>query len=253
MENKVIAVSGGFDPVHIGHLRMFKAAKELVGEKGKLIVILNGDTWLKRKKGYCFMPAEQRKELIEAIEYVDEVRICDHDTRDDIAWALEEIKPDFFANGGDRKVGSTPEVGVCTDIGIEMVFGVGGEKAESSSALAQRAWEQKHIFHRPWGSYTLYENQPLWALKTLAFLPGEETSLQSHEERDEYWMLVEGEAKATGAGEEVKLTPGFVVHVPKGMKHRLVAGEMGATIVEIIYGTYREEDITRYEDKHGRV
>lgn len=134
---KTIAVSGGFDPIHIGHVRLLKEAKKL-GDK--LIIILNNDNWLKKKKGYAFMPQEDRMEILNSIKYVDEVVLSFHekDTKDiSICRELEQIRPDIFANGGDRKADNIPEYTTCEKLGIEMVFNVGGEKLRSSSDLVK--------------------------------------------------------------------------------------------------------------------
>lgn len=134
---KVVAISGGFDPVHIGHVRMMRDAKAL-GDY--LIVILNNDNWLKLKKGFAFMPEEERKEIIEAIKWVDEVFVTVHeaDTEDmSVCRELLAINPNIFANGGDRKSDNIPEYVLCEQMGIEMVFGIGGEKIQSSSDLVK--------------------------------------------------------------------------------------------------------------------
>jgi len=128
---KIVAVSGGFDPLHIGHIRYFKEAKKL-GDK--LIVILNTDEFLKKKKGFNFMSYEERKETIRAIKHIDEVYRC-RDTDQSVCKTLRMIKPDIFAKGGDRTLGNIPEREVCEELGIEMVFGVGGGKVQSSSWL----------------------------------------------------------------------------------------------------------------------
>ena len=139
MEPKLIAVSGGFDPLHIGHVRMFEAAKELGDE---LVVIINNDNWITLKKGKAFMPEQERKELIEALRVVDRVVLTKHekDTKDlSVCNALREVRPDIFANGGDRKVDNIPEVAVCKEIGCKMVFNVGiGGKIQSSSWLVNK-------------------------------------------------------------------------------------------------------------------
>jgi len=134
-DDKVVAVSGGFDPVHPGHIRMFKEARKL---GTKLVVILNNDNWLLRKKGYVFMNQELRKEVLEALGCVDEVVITGHS--DDpvdmsVCDALAEIRPDVFANGGDRFSENVPEVETCKLFEIDMVFNVGGSKMASSSEL----------------------------------------------------------------------------------------------------------------------
>src|SRR5437016_2209140 len=113
----IVAVSGGYDPLHVGHIRQFKVAKAL-GDK--LIVILNNDNWLKLKKGHVFMPERERKEVIESIKYVDQVILTKHKpaTKDiSIRNELRRIRPNIFAKGGDRTYGNIPEVEVCKEIG----------------------------------------------------------------------------------------------------------------------------------------
>lgn len=136
----VVAVSGGFDPIHPGHIRLFKEAKAL-GDK--LIVILNNDNWLLKKKRFNFMSQKERKEVIEAIKYVDEVVISKHkyDPEDmSVSEELRRIRPHIFANGGDRTKKNVPEDAVCKRIGCEMVFNVGlGGKIQSSSSLVDKA------------------------------------------------------------------------------------------------------------------
>lgn len=134
----VVAVSGGFDPVHIGHVRMFEAARKL-GDK--LLVILNNDNWLALKKGAVFMSEKERKEIIESIRSVDEVVLTKHapGTSDiSVCSELRELRPHIFANGGDRKPTGdpVPEAVLCKELGIKMVYNVGrGGKIQSSSWL----------------------------------------------------------------------------------------------------------------------
>ena len=132
----VVAVSGGFDPIHVGHVRMFQEAKAL-GDK--LVVILNNDHWLKQKKGFVFMPQKERAELIRNIKWVDAVMLTGHKAHPSdmsVAKDLAKLKPTVFANGGDRKSGNTPEGPVCEKYKIKMVFNSGhGGKVQSSSWL----------------------------------------------------------------------------------------------------------------------
>ena len=134
---KVVAVSGGFDPMHIGHVRMIQNSAEI----GDVLVIVNSDDWLERKKGYVFMPFEERAEILSAIKGVTAVVAVD-DTDNTVCEALKKYKPDCFANGGDRKQKNTPEMTVCEELGIEMLWSMGGGKIQSSSWLVSDA--KKH-------------------------------------------------------------------------------------------------------------
>lgn len=139
----VVAVSGGFDPLHIGHVRLFRDAKAL-GDS--LVVILNNDNWLKNKKAHIFMPDWERKEIIEGIRFVDRVVLTRHtkNPKDmSVCRELRVIRPDIFANGGDRHTGNVPEVAVCEEIGAKMIDNIGdGGKVQSSSWLLEKYVKQ---------------------------------------------------------------------------------------------------------------
>lgn len=137
-KNKVIAVSGGFDPVHVGHVRMIQEAAML----GDVLVIANSDEWLVRKKGYAFMTFEERAEILAAFKGVKKV-IKAKDEDDTVCQSLYDYHIDMFANGGDRKSDNVPEVAVCTKLGIDMIWNVGGEKIQSSSELIDRIAEEE--------------------------------------------------------------------------------------------------------------
>ena len=138
MSEKIIAVSGGFDPIHVGPRRMMQHA----AQHGKLVVIANSDEWLLRKKGYVFMPWEERAELIGAYDFVDKVVMAKDDDRT-VVDSLDELRPDIFANGGDRENHNTPEARFCRENGIEMIWGVGGGKVQSSSTMVASVTEKK--------------------------------------------------------------------------------------------------------------
>ena len=132
--NKTIMVSGGFDPVHAGHIRMIREAAQY----GDVIVVANSDNWLYRKKGFIFMEFERRVEILNAIKgviLVDSV----NDTDGTVCEAIRRLKPTYFANGGDRRATNTPEQDVCEEIGVKLLWAIGGdEKLESSSELAKK-------------------------------------------------------------------------------------------------------------------
>jgi D-beta-D-heptose 7-phosphate kinase/D-beta-D-heptose 1-phosphate adenosyltransferase len=149
---KTVAISGGFDPIHKGHVALIQAAAKL----GRLVVILNSDSWLYAKKGYAFMQEDERKYIIENIKGVDEVIISKHkgsfyaDKKAmSVCRELEELMPDIFANGGDRYHDNIPEYELCERLGIIMVFNVGGEKVQSSSDLIKGA--SRHVLRKELG------------------------------------------------------------------------------------------------------
>lgn len=156
----VVAVSGGFDPLHIGHIRYIQEASKL-GDS--LAVILNNDNWLKKKKGFVFMPQEERREILEAIRGVDRVIVTEHgpDSEDrSVCEALKKIKPDIFANGGDRLADDIPETILCREMGIKMVFNVGrGGKVQSSSRLTDRCPEAARKESGDKGSYEIIQER----------------------------------------------------------------------------------------------
>jgi len=144
MQKKVI-VSGGFDPLHVGHVRLFKEA----AKHGELIVLLNSDTWLNKKKGYNFMPWEGKKEIIESLECVSEVLGFEDDEAGSCVQGLLKAKNKYpeheitFANGGDQTADTIPEFVACKNNNINMIWNIGGEKAASSSDLVRDAEKAK--------------------------------------------------------------------------------------------------------------
>ena len=133
-----VAVSGGFDPIHKGHVRMIRAASAF----GGVIVIANSDEWLMRKKGYVFMPWEERAEILDSIKGVVAV-VKAEDDDDTVCETLISLQPDAFANGGDRKGNNVPEVALCDELGIKMLWNVGGDKIQSSSWLVEKSKEKQ--------------------------------------------------------------------------------------------------------------
>ena len=141
---KIIILSGGFDPVHKGHVRMFQAAKEM---EATVVVGVNSDEWLCRKKGKPFMDIEERTEILQGFKYIDYVfRFDDSDeTACDLIRKVSQMYIDdkdvkvFFGNGGDRTTDTTPEMDYCKERDVEMLWGVGGGKIQSSSDLISSA------------------------------------------------------------------------------------------------------------------
>lgn len=136
--SKTVVVSGGFDPLHVGHLQMMLEARELGDE---LIVILNNDNWLRAKKGRVFMPEEERRFILNHIDCVDKVILSMHEPNTvdmSVCKELRAIDPHIFANGGDRFADNTPEKKLCEEMDIHAVFNVGGGKLASSSELVKK-------------------------------------------------------------------------------------------------------------------
>jgi len=131
---RTIVISGGFDPIHVGHVRMIQDAATF----GDVIAVVNSDDWLMRKKGYVFMPFKERCEVLESIRGVTRAVGVD-DTDNTVCEALSRLLPDMFGNGGDRIDGNTPEQEICKELGIGLVFGLGGKKIQSSSELVEKS------------------------------------------------------------------------------------------------------------------
>ena len=133
-DRPTVMVSGGFDPVHAGHIRMIRDAAQY----GDVIIIANSDAWLFRKKGFVFMEYERRVEILNAIKGVILVDSVD-DSDGTVCEAIRRLKPTYFANGGDCGRSNTPEQAVCEQLGVELLWGIGGEeKLDSSSSLAKK-------------------------------------------------------------------------------------------------------------------
>mgnify|MGYP001331803023 CR=1 FL=1 len=249
----IIVVSGGFDPIHSGHIEYLKSAKE---HGDKLIVALNSDSWLEKKKGKPFMTFHERKSILEAIQYVDEVVDFEDDKKGSCINALKKIKelhPNnkiFFANGGDRNAENIPEMSVQ---GIEFLFGIGGDYKKNSSSWILNNW-QYYFEERQWGSFfNLFETKNI-KVKELIIEPGKAMSFQRHLKRNEIWLISEGECEINSSKENqpenidmVKLGKFDYFVVPVKNWHQIVNTSKKQThIIEIQYGDECiEEDIER--------
>ena len=250
---KIVLVTGGFDPLHSGHLAYFKAAKQL-GDK--LIVGLNSDEWLTRKKGQPFMPIYERDKIVSSLSMVDKVvhyPDADGSSKNAIT-GVRAMYPDatiIFANGGDRTKENIPEMEV-DDNNIEFVFGVGGENKMNSSSWILREWKQPKTL-RPWGYYRILHDVDGCKVKELTIEPGQKLSMQKHFKRNEYWLVSEGKCDVysmldTGYALPIKtLEKHNSYHIPEGYWHQLCNPyNEPCRIVEIQYGEKCfEEDIER--------
>ncbi len=252
---KIVVVSGGFDPIHSGHIEYFKSAKEF-GDK--LIVALNSDNWLEKKKGKFFMPFSERYSIVSSINYVDEVIDFDDDHMGSCIVALEKIKklyPNdeiYFANGGDRNNENIPELSVD---GIKFLFSVGGNDKKNSSSWILNKW-QYYFEQRNWGSFfNLFQTKNI-KVKELIIEPGKEISFQRHFKRNEIWLVSEGScyvsfANKNNTNDIKKIILNKFDHyvVPKKQWHQIINPfEESVHLIEIQYGDECiESDIERIE------
>lgn len=253
---KIVLTTGGFDPVHSGHLAYLQEAKSL-GDR--LIVGVNSDAWLARKKGRSFMPVWERGELLQNLKMVDQVVLFSDDTDADGSarkFINDTLKifPDreiVFANGGDRTDKNIPEMDI-QDPRLSFVFGVGGSHKKNSSSWVLEEWKAPKT-QRDWGYYRVLHETPGTKVKELTVMPGQSLSMQRHSSRSEYWHVTEGTCVVNSQ------TPGGYILPPKTLEkhhnHCIPVGEWHqlsnltdapCRLVEIQYGDCCDEsDIER--------
>ena len=250
----VVLVTGGFDPLHSGHIAYFEAARELGDE---LWVGLNSDSWLARKKGRHFMPLTERASIVKNLRMVDRVITNFDDSDGSASGAIHKAfnlgaEHIVFANGGDRGTDNTPEqTAYKYTPNIEFVFGIGGEDKKNSSSWILKEWSQPTT-ERAWGRYTVLDNGEGWQVKQLAFDAGKALSDQRHFKRSEHWHVVEGDVQMTleypNGDTETKLySAGTSIDIPVLTWHKAVnTGSVTAKVVEVWLGKeLTEEDIER--------
>lgn len=250
---KIVLITGGFDPMHSGHINYLKAAKAL----GDILVVgVNSDAWLTRKKGSPFMPLLERTNIVRNIVGVDYV--IDFDDSDGSAkhaiWMVRQSYPAdkiIFANGGDRTSTNIPEMDI-QDENLQFVFGVGGfDKANSSSWILQE-WKAPKT-ERQWGYYRVLHEVPGMKVKELTVEPGKSLSMQRHRKRAEYWIVSSGKAVVNSQMAGGYRMPSKVLEtheeyrVPVAEWHQLTNPfDVPVKVVEIQYGVdCIEDDIER--------
>jgi D-beta-D-heptose 7-phosphate kinase/D-beta-D-heptose 1-phosphate adenosyltransferase len=251
----IVLITGGFDPLHSGHIAYFKAAKQL-GDM--LIVGINSDSWLTRKNCIPFMPYKERAEIVRNIIGVDYV--IDFNDEDNSAkhaiWMVRQSYPNdkiIFANGGDRTAVNIPEMSI-QDNNLAFVFGVGGEDKKNSSSWILQEWKAPKT-SRQWGHWrVLHEQGHEVKLKELTVEPGKRLSMQRHKDRAEHWFVAEGTATVytvNSASTDEELLGVYEqfqhVHIRQTEWHQLSnETDQPLKIIEIQYGkNCIEEDIER--------
>lgn len=252
---KVVLVTGGFDPLHSGHIEYFKAAREL-GDH--LVVGVNSDEWLTRKKGRPFMPFAERANIIKHLDMVDEVIAFNDDDNTACAAIMQVLSTKgsrwklIFANGGDRGAKNVPEFDCYGDHpDVAFAWKVGGSDKMNSSSWILKEWNQPTT-KRLWGSYKVLDKGDGWQVKQLEFDPGKALSDQRHFSRSEHWHVIEGNIEMTLQydGEEKEtfiVAQGHSIDIPALCWHKAVNNdEKTARVIEVWMGdNLTEDDIER--------
>jgi cytidyltransferase-like protein len=254
--NSIVVITGGFDPLHSGHISYINEASKL----GTVVVGLNSDSWLTRKKGKPFMNFHERFSVLSNIRSVSTV--IDFDDSDNTACnAIEKSKllyPNheiIFANGGDRTSTNIPEMDrFKNDSQVSFVFGIGGDDKKNSSSWILNDW--KHPSEtRVWGKFITYYDNKFTKVKRLLLEPGKSISMQYHNERSEFWFVESGEGVVSSLGDSnqevmiktIKKHDNYFVPVNSWHKLKNTGNEI-LSIIEIQYGSVCDEsDITRFQ------
>ena len=250
---KISVASGGFDPIHSGHIEYFTEAKKI---SDHLVVLLNSDQWLINKKGKPFMPFSERKAIIENLRMVDLVIAFEDDDEGSCSNGLEKVKNLFpndeiyFCNGGDRNKKNIPEEKISD---IEFLFNIGGSNKKNSSSWLIKDYLNNSI-ERVWGMfYDLYKDDSV-RLKELIIYPNKELSYQRHKYRDELWFVSKGKCqiklsdkRQSQEVESITFEQDSFIHIPRGKWHQIInIFEENCHIIEIQYGNQTiENDIER--------
>lgn len=278
---KYFIVSGGFDPIHEGHIENIIESRD---ESDGIIVLLNSDDWLTRKKGSYFLNFSSRKIIMENIKGVMEV-FSFNDDDNTVINGLELVRNKYkedtliFAKGGDRNNNNVPEIEICKKLSIEVRFQVGfavsGRHKPNSSSWILEKWCQRSIVNRsskdnnsqlnikdnsvvfkvfrPWGFYITIGEFASYKVKEITVLPNHRLSMQVHKMRREHWFIVSGEALVSVDGSSFTLGKGGSVTIKENSLHRIANNSNKALVViEIQTGEYfGEDDIRRFEDDYN--
>lgn len=254
---KLVILSGGFDPLHEGHIRLFADA---AARFDVVIVGLNSDEWLTRKKGKAFMSFSSRLSILKAIKHIDNVLSFDDSDNTAISLiqkVLEQTENKgydiYFGNGGDRSNGNYPELEFCNKHGIAVVDDLGGSHKANASSTLLKNWTAQETAERDWGVWrVLSDLDPGTKVKELIVYPGKALSWQKHNQRSEIWFIKSGEATLYTSNNNIiaykrVLKETQDVTIPVHTWHRVHNNtDKLLHIIEIQYGSLCiEEDIVR--------
>lgn len=254
MNDDIVVFTGGFDPIHSGHIEAIKHAQTI----GRVVIGLNSDEWLSRKKGKPFMSFEERKTILEQFKNV--LCVIDFDDSDNSSKnAIKKVRTLFpknkiiFVNGGDRTSSNIPEMDI-EDNNIEFLFGVGGDYKKNSSSTILQDWKNERT-DRLWGHYiNLYKDHTSQVkVKKLVLDPGQAISMQRHFKRSELWFVESGngliqtrDADRNIDVVELRKHDYFRIEVNSWHKLTNTHDKDPLIIIEIQYGEYCDEsDIER--------
>jgi D-beta-D-heptose 7-phosphate kinase/D-beta-D-heptose 1-phosphate adenosyltransferase len=254
--SKIVLVTGGFDPIHTGHISYLSEAKKL----GDILIVgVNSDSWLTRKKGKPFLSSDERAGIIQALRIVDVVVqfADDYDSDNSAIKFIEDTLENYpeheivFANGGDRTDDNIPEM-IIDNPRLRFVSGIGGTDKKNSSSWILDEWKTQKT-ERPWGYWRVLDDKPQkgYKVKELVIMPGKSLSDQRHFKRSEDWRVLEGivkmETEFAGIKDTVHLTQkSFTYCIGKEVWHHASnPGTEPAHILEVQWGECHEADIER--------